>query len=172
MTHPAEILCNALQAKCLTDKSPIQSLVELATKAGVGVKTIAKAASGRPVPTIEHLRLCTAIELDPMAGVGPAYFGLKAGYPEPADFIFGFFALALTLRQRFSHHGYYKASEIIGIQGRTLERLKAGHAMPIGPVLRACSYIGAHPFTYLGAAHHLFRESVSREICRETCIVS
>jgi hypothetical protein len=146
---PRQMLRDALAARCVLALNPIHCLIELGTKAGVGVKTIARATSGGHISTDEYLRLCAAIEFDPMAGFGPAYYGRHSSFPEPADFDFGFFALALQLRQRLNRHSDNAASRLIGIKGGSLARLKAGYREPVGSVLRACVYIQVHPFGYL-----------------------
>jgi hypothetical protein len=145
---PQQVLRDALTAKCIQGSSPLQSLIELAQKAGVGVKTIAKASGGHPIPTVDHLRLCAAIELDPLAGIGPSHYGLQKRYPTPSTFDFGFFSMGFRLKQRLNRHSDRKACQVIGIKAGTLKRLKLAHALPIGPVLRACAYIGVHPFGY------------------------
>ncbi len=148
---PRSILRDALTAKCTLTPNPITTLTALATHAGVGVRAIAKASIGEPVPTIAHLRLCAALEVDPLAGIGPAHYGLHKAYPTPSDFDFPFFAMALTIRQGLQRHDSHKACKAIGIKAGTLVRLKLGHVMPIGPVLRACVYVGVHPFGYFAA---------------------
>jgi hypothetical protein len=161
---PRQILRDALSAKCTLTQNPVSCLIELATKAGVSVRSIAKATAGGPLSTIDHLRLCAAIEVDPMAGLGPAHYGLHLRFPIPSDFDFNFFAFALRLRQRLNRHPDDKACRIIGIKSGTLDRLKAAHAEQIGPVLRACAYVGVHPFGYFRTVP---LTCVSRETLRE-----
>jgi hypothetical protein len=145
---PRQVLRDALTARCVLQSNPVTLLVELADKAGVSIHSIAKASIGNPVNTIDHLRLCAALEVDPLGGMGPAHYGLHKGFPTPSSFDFAFFAMGLIMRQRLNRHDNYKACKAIGIKAGTLERLKMGHAQPIGPVLRACGYIGVHPFGY------------------------
>ncbi len=162
LSGPRSILRDALSAKCTLSPSPIACLTELAARAGVGVRAIARAAIGEPVPTVAHLRLCAALEVDPLAGIGPAHYGLHKAFPVPSDFDFPFFAMALAMKQHLNRHDAHKACKAIGIKEGTLIKLKLGHAMPIGPVLRACVYIGVHPFGYL-AVQKFLSENVSRE---------
>jgi hypothetical protein len=161
LTGPRQILRDALTAKCILSTNPIQTLTELAAKAGIGIKSIARASIGGPLSTVDHLRLCCAVEVDPMAGFGTAHYGLRKGFPPPSDFDFDFFALGLKLRQRLNRHPDDKTCREIGIKHNTLTRLKLGYAEQIGPVLRACAYIRVHPFGYLAVV--MAPSIVSRE---------
>jgi hypothetical protein len=158
-----QVLRDALIAKCTLQISPVTYLVELATQAGVATRIIAKAAQGQPVPTIDHLRLCAALEVDPLAGLGPAHYGLHVAFPSPSSFDFAFFATGLMLQQRLKRQSDHQACRAIGIRQGTLKRLKAGEKQGVGPVLRACAYIGVHPFGYCAGPKKFLPENVSRE---------
>lgn len=149
---PRQILHDAIQAKCMLAPSPVDSMLAIAKKAGIGIKAIARAAGGGPLSANDHLRLCAALEIDPMAGFGRVAYGMNLAFPDPADFDPHFLALGLQLRQRRNRHNDTQAARVIGIKLGTILRIKAGTLVPVGATLRACRYIGVHPFAYCGKA--------------------
>lgn len=160
---PRQILSSAITSRTMLAPSPVDAMLAIAKKAGVGVKAIAKAAGGGHIPTIDHLRLCAAIEIDPMAGLGPTLYGMGIAFPEPADFDPHLLSLGLQLRQQLNRHTYGEACKAMGVKAGTLQRLIAGRKQPIGATLRACSYVVVHPFGYFKPAQNFLSGSVSRE---------
>jgi hypothetical protein len=134
---PRERLAAFLQAK------GIKATAEFAHKAGITTRHAANALTGRPVATVPYLRICAALGFDPLPE-------LSYRIPEPADFDFAFFAMGFKIARGLKGDKDRTAADAIGgISASTICRIELAHIMGIGVVLRACRYIGLHPFGYL-----------------------
>lgn len=135
-------LCAGLSGKARAD---------LARRAGITSRQATNAFQRRPVATVAFLRLCIALNFNPAPEIP-----LTIPTPPPSDFDHAYLALAFRIMRGINKQSVREAGKIIGVSGFTISRLENGHIMSIGVVLRACGYIGVHPFGYL-------REIVSRE---------
>jgi hypothetical protein len=132
---PRERLAQALD--------PIGDYARLAHKAGVTPREFLNAQAGRPCPTIPFLRICVAIQHDPMPS-------LPHLMPEkPSDFDFGFFSMAFRMKRAMNGHNEAQAAAAMGFKAATIRRIEQGDALLVGVVLKVCSYLQIHPFGYL-----------------------
>lgn len=135
---PRERLAVALEIAAAKTKG---GLGQIGIDARVSSRQIANAVQARPVASIEFLRLCAAIGLDPLPDVPHAMV-------KPAKFDSGFFALALRLRLRLNKHSTRHAAHIVGVRPATISRAAAGDALSIGTLLKLCLYCQQHPFSF------------------------
>jgi len=133
----------------------------IAKKAGVTVRQAANAICGRPVETISYLRICTALEFDPLPEIPHPLLG------EPSDFIFGLFGSAFAIRRRLQNLTHRNAGQAIASAAATVVRIERGDVMSIGVVLRACRWLDMHPYGYCTPC----LPKVSRETRTETAVV-
>jgi DNA-binding XRE family transcriptional regulator len=132
MISPRERLAGALS---------IADVPNVATLAGITPRQAANAIKGRPTTATAYLRLCVACGLDPAPG-------LPYGAVVPSDFAFDFLGLAVRLTRRIRAHSDRDAAKVLGVAPATICRLERGDTVSIGVVLRACEYVGVHPFGY------------------------
>ena len=130
---PREALAQALD--------PYGDIWRIAVKAGVTDRQMMNAQSGRPVATIAYLRICAAIGYNPLPSI-------PYDTPQPSDFDFAFFSMAFRMKRALSGHSDRNAAEVVNISPSTICRIERADAMFIGVVLRACEYIGIHPWGY------------------------
>jgi hypothetical protein len=118
---------------------------QITANAGVTPRQAANAISGRPVSAIAHLRLCASLGLDPLPQIA---------HPPvpPADFDAVVFALAFRLRRALLGHSERQAAAAMKVSPSTICRIENAHEMTITVVLKACRYVGGHPFTYFKVA--------------------
>ena len=114
-----------------------------ARKAGVSVMQLANAIMARPVSTVAYLRLCIAYGFDPLPDLPrPLVVG-------PADFDPTMLAIGFRIIRHNNAHSVRDAGKHLGVSAFTISRIENAHVMSIGVVLRACRYIGAHPYRYV-----------------------
>lgn len=149
---PRQSLATALES--------ITDIARCAHRAGVTPIEFANAQVARPVSTIPFLRICVAIQHDPLPSIPHAI-------PEkPSDFDFGFFAMGFRMKRAMKGLTEIGAAHALGVMPATIHRLERGDRLQISVVLRACTMIGVHPFGYLGmmnAPALSLRVNVSRE---------
>lgn len=129
-------------ADALADMGPKQAAV-VAAAAGVHPRLAANAIAARPVATIYYLRLCAAALLNP----APAII-FDGAIPAPSDFDFGQFACGFKITRGLRKHSDRDAASACGISPSTVGRLEAAEAVQIGVALRACAYVGLHPYKF------------------------
>jgi hypothetical protein len=127
------------------------ALEGLATEAGVPFAAASNAWHARPVNTVQFLRLCIALGLNPMPEIATTMPG------KPADLDRSLLGAGLKIRRGLNDHSLRDAADSVGVAHSTIRRMEAGDAVSIAAVLGACRYVGVHPFGYLQ------RENVSRE---------
>jgi DNA-binding XRE family transcriptional regulator len=116
--------------------------VALAQAAGVSAREMANAIEARPVNAIAYLRLCVAANYDPLPELP------HARPPKPSDFDFSFFAAGFLMRRAINGHTDRQAGKVIDVAPATICRIESANVMSIGVVMRACRYIGVHPYGY------------------------
>src|SRR5580704_15541476 len=138
---PRERLAQALD--------PIGDYPRLAHKAGVTPREFLNAQTGRPCPTIPFLRICVTIQYDPMPS-------LPHLMPEkPSDFDFGFFSMAFRMKRAMNKDSEAAAALQLDFMPATIGRIERGDALLIGVIIKACKYVGIHPFGYLSVGDTL-----------------
>ena len=135
---PRELLAQALDA--------YGDIERHAHKAGVSPKDFLNAQTGRPCPTIPFLRICVAIQHDPLPSI-PHQMPEK-----PSDFDFGFFSMAFRMKRTLEKDCPAAAALRMDIMPATITRIERGDRLLFGVVARAWRYIGIHPFGYLGVS--------------------
>lgn len=136
---PRQSLATALES--------ITDIARCAHRAGVTPREFANAQVARPCPTIPFLRICVAIQHDPLPSI-------PHKMPEkPSDFDFGFFAMGFRIRRALNLHDENAAASAIGVSRETVCRIERGDRLLIGVVLRACTYAGIHVFGYMAPAN-------------------
>ena len=141
---------------------PHGDVAKIAIRAGVSPRQMMNAQSARPVATVAYLRICAAIQFDPLPAIPHAI-------PEPSDFDFAFFSMAFRMKRGLNLHNDREAAKAIDVSATTVCRVERGDAMFIGVVLRACGYIGVHPWGYCAVPHPpvmRLDSTVSRETLR------
>ena len=116
-----------------------------ATKAGITTRQLANAICGRPVTANAYLRLAVALGFDPCPDLPHEPL---AG---PCDFDYPFFAMAFRIARGLKGHNDRQAAEAIEVSASTVCRIEAAQAVLIGVLIRACRYIGCHPWGYCHA---------------------
>jgi hypothetical protein len=150
---PRERLAQALQN--------VTDIARCAHKAGVTPREFSNAQVARPCPTVPFLRICVAIQHDPMPS-------LPHSMPEkPSDFDFGFFSMAFRMKRGLNGDSEAAAALQLDFMPVTIGRIERGDALLIGVVLKVCKYLQIHPFGYLAVTNtpvSFFKNShVSRE---------
>jgi transcriptional regulator with XRE-family HTH domain len=144
---PRERLAQSLDA--------IGDYAQLAHKAGVTPRDFLNAQSGRICPTVPFLRICVAVQHDPMPE-------LPYVMPEkPSDFDFGFLSMALRLKRGLNGHDETQAGAAAGLSPVTISRIERGDSLAIGIIVRACKYMNIHCFSYLNVTD---TPSISKKI--------
>lgn len=136
--NPRERLAVALEIAAAKTKG---GLGQIAVDAKVSSYQIANAVQARPVASVEYLRLCAVIGLDPLPEIPHEMV-------KPAKFDAGFFALALRMRRRLNKHSTRHAGHLVGVQAATISRAEAGDELSIGVLLKLCLYVRQHPFAF------------------------
>lgn len=131
---PREALAQALD--------PYGDVANIAIRAGVSPRQMMNAQSGRPVATVAYLRICAAIRFDP----APELHSDEWHWPEPQGFCFPQFAVGFRIRRNLKLHTEADAANAMGLSKSTVSRIENAHEMQIGVVLKACTYLGMHPF--------------------------
>jgi hypothetical protein len=132
---PCERLAQALQN--------VTDIARCAHRAGITPREFANAQVARPCSTIPFLRICVAIQHDPMPS-------LPHSMPKkPSDFDFGFFSMAFRMKRAMNGHDEAQAAAAIGFQAATIRRIERADALLIGVVLKVCKYLELHCFSYL-----------------------
>jgi hypothetical protein len=141
-------MTEALRSQLWEHLSPLPRLEALAIgkAAGVPGRAVGAAIARRPINAECHLRLCAALGVDPAPD-------LKAPRAEPGPFDHLQMAMGFKMRRMMNGHSVRAAGKVVGISGFTVSRLENGHLVSIGVVVRACRYIGVHPFGYLRVGH-------------------
>lgn len=135
---PRELLAQALDA--------YGDIALHAHKAGVSPKDFLNAQTGRPCPTIPFLRICVAIQHDPLPSI-------PHKMPEkPSNFDFGFFSMAFRMKRAMNGHNEVQAAAALGYTPATITRIERGDALLIGVVLKVCNYLQVSPFGYLSVS--------------------
>ena len=122
---------------------PYGDVATIAIRAGVSPRQMMNAQSARPVATVAYLRICAVIQFDPAAdlhGDEPWH------WPEPQSFDFEHLAIGFLIRRNLNGQTAAEAGKIMGLSAPTVSRIENAHAMQIGVVLKACRYLGMHPF--------------------------
>lgn len=149
---PRERLAVALDA--------IGDIARYAVIAGVSPRQFANAQSARPCSTVAFLRICVAVRHDPLP-ILPHKMPFK-----PSDFDFEFFSIGFRMKRIERGENDRQAAVALGFSPATVCRIEKPDAMQIGVILRACEYIGCHPFGYLAIdppiVAHLQNANVSR----------
>jgi hypothetical protein len=127
---------------------------QITAAAGITPRQAANAITGRPISAIAHLRLCASLALDPLPEIAHPFV-------PPADFDAVVFALAFRLRRVLLGHIEREAAAAMKVSPSTVCRIENAHEMTITVVLKACRYVGGHPFAY-------FRVAPSAGVSRET----
>ena len=135
-TSPAELLATALD-------NTLIPLSHLASKARITPFHAERAIRGRLVTTGPYLRLCVALGLNPLPEVPHAE-------PVLGDFDSVMLAMRLRLHRNFNDRSVVEAASESGLQIDSLSRLERADRMAIHYVLKACRYVGIHPFDLLG----------------------
>jgi hypothetical protein len=124
----------------------IDACAQFAIRAEVGHRQMANAMQGRPVATVPYLRLAAASGFDPLPELDhPAVV--------PSDFDAAFFAVAMNMRRQLNHHTDRQAADAMGLSAATVCRIERGDSVNIGVIIKACRYVGIHPFGYLRPAN-------------------
>jgi transcriptional regulator with XRE-family HTH domain len=135
---------------------------QIAAAAGVSPAQVSNLIVGQPVSAIAFLRLCCAMAIDPLPQINHPWV-------RPGTFDFHLFALAFIIRRGLKQQSERAAAADIGIGAATIVRIERGDALSIGTVLKACIYIGCHPYSYFArpelAGQYL--KNVSREIANQ-----
>jgi hypothetical protein len=137
---PTHDLCKFINSVDMDDPA------DLAYRAGITGRQAANAIKGRPLATVPYLRASIAVGYDPLPELA------HNKHIIPGDFEFLVFAVAFRLTRRLSGHSLRDCAALLNVSATTLCRLEAGDPMFIGVVLRACRYIGVHPFGYVSVS--------------------
>lgn len=152
-TPPSERLAAALEPY------GERHLGTLARQADLSARQMGNAVLGRPLATSGFLRLCAALKIDPLPDL--PWWPWVA--PPNGDFDFVLLAMGLRITRGLHKHTERQAGEAMGASGATVNRLEQGDRLSIGSVLRACRYIGQHPFGYMKSPKIAPKADVSRE---------
>lgn len=132
----------------------------VASAAGVSPRQVSNLIVGRPVKANAFLRLCAALNHDPLPELphSPLIY--------PANFDHAMMAMGCKIKRGLNGHDLDAASKAIGFSRATISRVENAHVMSIGVVLKVCAYIGVHPFNYFqlekAGTRLVDREAVSR----------
>lgn len=144
---PRQSLATALES--------ITDIARCAHRAGITPREFANAQVARPCPTIPFLRICVAIQHDPLPFI-------PHKMPEkPSDFDFGFFSTGFRLKRAMNGHDEDEAAAAMGFHRATICRIERGDALLIGVVLKACTYLQISPFGYLSVSD---KPAISKKI--------
>lgn len=149
---PRELLAQALDA--------YGDIERHAHKAGVSPKDFLNAQTGRPCPTIPFLRICVAIQHDPLPSI-PYQMPEK-----PSDFDFLLLSIALRMHRGLTGQSRAQIAKALDVSPVTVRRIEEGKSSLVGVILRACTMIGLHPFGFLTVTDtpcRSSRDNVSRE---------
>jgi hypothetical protein len=109
---------------------------------------------------VAFLRICVAMQHDPLPII------LHPMPLKPSDFDFEFFSIGFRMKRIMRDENDREAAVALGFSAATVCRMERADAMQIGVILRACEYIGCHPFGYLAieppAVAHIQRSNVPR----------
>lgn len=147
------------QLAAVFDQLGLSASSALAAQAGVTLRQAANAITGRPVAAGAFLRLCVVVQHDPAPDIE---------YPapsEPREFDCILFAMALRIIRGLNGDTERAAGKKMQMSATTVCRLEQGYQTSIGVVLRACRYLGRHPYSYLRAPP--IKQNVPRETSRQ-----
>ena len=133
----------------------IGDIERYAVLSGVSPREFANAQAGRQVATIPFLRICVAVQHDPLPE-------LAHRMPErPSDFDFLLLAIALRMHRGLSGLSKAELAHKLDVSPVTIRRIEDSKASLIGVVLRVCTLVGIHPFGFLGVTN---TASISKKI--------
>jgi hypothetical protein len=128
---------------------------DLASRCGISTKQAANALLGRPVATIPFLRISIATDFDPFPELPHERTPL-------GDFDFAAFATAFRLTRGILRLSERSSARFLNVSAATICRLENADPMFIGVILRACRFIGVHPFAYIGTATNVSHGKVEK----------
>jgi hypothetical protein len=124
--------------------------MDIAERAGVTPRVAFAAQRGDTVCADSYLRLCNTSGFDPVTGkrITPSVVG---------GFNFSF--LARDVRFKRALEKQRATAKRMRVSLSSLWRTEHGHVTSIKTVLKACAYVGAHPFQYMHAEVNVARET-------------
>lgn len=136
----------------------------VASAAGVSPRQVSNLIVGRPVKANAFLRLAVALGHDPLPELP------HSSLIYPADFDHAMMAMGCRIKRGLNRHSVRQAGEAMGVSGFTVSRLENAHVTSIGVVLKACLYIGVHPFNYfrLRFTGNMYSNSLNKQQTPET----
>lgn len=128
------------------------SLMDIAERAGITLRVAAAARYGNPVSADNYLRLCNASGLDPVSGksINPTVVGKLNMRSLAKD---------VRLKRAKRACSVRLLAKKLKLGPATITRLEKGDAASIKTVLKACAYVGAHPFQYMHAERDVAGET-------------
>lgn len=130
-----------------------QAILDLSPEARASLgKSATRFLAGSPVNATDFLRLCALHGINPRTGEVTA----SNGAVFDADFSFDLLGAGLAIKRHSVERG--KASigisqrvlaRRIGLSLATVVRIEQGKPVSIESVLKACAFIGVHPFHYM-----------------------
>jgi transcriptional regulator with XRE-family HTH domain len=124
-----------------------EALLDIAERAGVTPRIAANAQRGEKVCADSYLRISNASGFDPVTGgrITPSVVGG-----------FNLNLLARDVRFKRALDKQRAVAQDMGVSRVAICRLEKAHTTSLETVLKACAYLGVHPFEYM-------RGNVARE---------
>lgn len=122
----------------------------LAQSAGVSERTVSYARAGRPISAEDYLRLCANLLLDPAPEIPGGLVLARVGAFDHATL-----GMGLRIVRGLKGHSIRRGAATSGLSVTTLSRLENGNVVSIANVLKACRYVGVHPFGYVKPQFHV-----------------
>ena len=123
--------------------SPTEMAV-VSDRAGVPRKIGARARAGRKVSATAYMLLCSATGLDGATGA-PIVSAPRAGFA----IVWWLFGSSLFITRRLRQLDLRCAAVLVGVSAATLSRAERGEPISVGSFLRASSFIGLPPESFL-----------------------
>lgn len=114
-------------------------LAAVAALNGVDLRQARRAAKEAPIAATDFLKLCAACGFDPVTrgSIPPRPLG---------GFDHAILAMGVKMAMLMRGQSVRQAAEAMGVSSAAIVRLRQAHPVSIGTLLKACGYLGRHPF--------------------------
>lgn len=127
----------------------------LAARGGVPAREAGRLAIGFNVSAPDFLKLCAALGVDPMTAA--------ASHPcRIGDLDRALLGAGMQIQRRLRGDSYRKAARVAMLSYSAILRVERGEITSVRTVLRACAYIGVHPFHYCADVSRESTETLQR----------